>query len=41
MEYCEGGSIADIIKLMDSPLKEDQIARICRQTLRVSFFDHL
>ena len=34
MEYCEGGSIADIMSKIKKPLNEDQIALICEATLR-------
>jgi hypothetical protein len=38
MEYCGGGSVADIVKIMDHGLNEDQIALICREALKVSSF---
>jgi len=34
MEYCGGGSVADIVKIMDQGLNEDQIALICREALK-------
>jgi len=37
MEYCGGGSVADIVKIMDQGLNEDQIALICREALKVKF----
>jgi hypothetical protein len=37
MEYCGGGSVADIVKIMDQGLNEDQIVLICREALKVIF----
>ena len=34
MEYCDGGSVSDIYKVMGRGLTEDQIAVICRETLQ-------
>ncbi len=34
MEYCDGGSVCDIIKATRTPLNEDQICAICKQVLR-------
>jgi serine/threonine protein kinase len=34
MEYCPAGSVADIMCILDRPLTEDQIATICRNTLK-------
>ena len=34
MEYCGGGSVCDIMAVLDSPLKEEQIAFICREALK-------
>eukprot|EP01097_Dermamoeba_algensis_P007198 TRINITY_DN4510_c0_g1_i2.p1 TRINITY_DN4510_c0_g1~~TRINITY_DN4510_c0_g1_i2.p1 ORF type:complete len:317 (-),score=63.69 TRINITY_DN4510_c0_g1_i2:14-964(-) len=33
MEYCGGGSISDLIETLERPMREDQIAYICRETL--------
>lgn len=35
MEYCGGGSVADLMHLSDEPLEEPQIAYICRESLKV------
>lgn len=35
MEYCGGGSVADICRITDAGLNEDQIALICRESLKV------
>lgn len=35
MEYCGAGSISQICKQMGSSLTENQIALICRETLKV------
>jgi serine/threonine protein kinase len=35
MEFCAGGSIADIMEITTQPLSEDQIAVICREALKV------
>ncbi|GAQ86025.1 Serine Threonine protein kinase [Klebsormidium nitens] len=34
MEYCGGGSVADLMHLSDEPLEEAQIAYICRESLK-------
>lgn len=36
MEYCGGGSIADLMNTTEEPLDENQIAYICREALKVS-----
>lgn len=38
MEYCGGGSVADLIGITEEPLDEPQIAYICREALKVSIF---
>lgn len=40
MEYCGGGSVADLMNITDEPLEEYQIAYICKEALKVtsSFF---
>ena len=35
MEYCGGGSIADLMNVTEEPLEESQIAYICREALKV------
>ena len=35
MEYCGGGSVADLMNVTEEPLEEFQIAFICRETLKV------
>lgn len=35
MEYCGGGSIADLMNVTEEPLVEYQIAYICREALKV------
>ena len=40
MECCGGGSVADLIKIMDSPLSEPQIAFVCDQVLRCLVYLH-
>ncbi|KAI9140116.1 kinase-like domain-containing protein [Paraphysoderma sedebokerense] len=40
MEYCAGGSVRDIFHLMKKPLREEQIAAICRQTLQGLVYLH-
>ncbi|CAN6292558.1 unnamed protein product [Urochloa humidicola] len=34
MEYCGGGSVADLIGITEEPLDESQIAYICREALK-------
>ncbi|KAL3677516.1 hypothetical protein R1sor_027464 [Riccia sorocarpa] len=34
MEYCGGGSVADIMSITDEPLEEHQIAYICKESLK-------
>lgn len=34
MEYCAAGSIADIMCVLDRPLDEQQIAVVCKFTLK-------
>lgn len=34
MEYCGGGSIAEVCKILDMGLEEDAIALICREALK-------
>jgi serine/threonine protein kinase len=34
MEYCGGGSVAEVCKILDRGLEEDQIAIICREALK-------
>lgn len=41
MEYCEAGSVSDIMKLTESTFHEDQIATILRDTLRGLEYLHL
>ncbi len=35
MEYCGGGSVADLIQIMENGLNEDEIAIICKEALQV------
>lgn len=34
MEFCGGGSVAEVIRVLNRPLNEDCIALICRETLQ-------
>ncbi|PON79712.1 Serine/threonine protein kinase [Parasponia andersonii] len=34
MEYCGGGSVADLMNVTEEPLEESQIAYICREALK-------
>lgn len=34
MEYCGGGSVAEVCKVLDTGLDEDVIALICREALK-------
>lgn len=36
MEYCGGGSVADLMNITDEPLEENQIAYICKEALKVT-----
>lgn len=38
MEYCGGGSVADLMNVTEKPLEEYQIAYICREALKVLYF---
>jgi serine/threonine protein kinase len=40
MEYCGGGSVADLIQVWEINLTEDQIALICRETLQGLLYLH-
>lgn len=35
MEYCGGGSVADLMSMTDEPLEEQEIAYVCREALKV------
>lgn len=34
MEFCGGGSVAEVIRVLNRPLSEDCIALICRECLQ-------
>lgn len=36
MEYCGGGSVADLMNVTEESLEEYEIAFICREALKVS-----
>lgn len=36
MEYCGGGSVADLMSITEEPLDESQIAYVCREALKVA-----
>lgn len=36
MEYCGGGSVADICEILEHPLTEEQIRYVCKESLKVS-----
>lgn len=40
MEYCGGGSVADLIQIMECGLNEDEIAIICNQALQGLHYLH-
>merc|ERR1719320_1155013 len=40
MEYCGGGGVLDIMKAMKITLNEEQIAVVCRETLRALTYVH-
>ena len=35
MEYCGGGSVADLINATDEPLEEAMIAYVCKEAVKV------
>ena len=37
MEYCGGGSVADLMNVTEEPLDENQIAYTCREALKVYY----
>ncbi|KAE8657403.1 hypothetical protein F3Y22_tig00116995pilonHSYRG00047 [Hibiscus syriacus] len=41
MEYCGGGSVADLIHVTEEPLEEYQIAYICREALKGLEYLHM
>lgn len=36
MEYCGGGSVADLMGITEEPFDESQIAYVCREALKVA-----
>lgn len=36
MEYCGGGSVADLMSITEEPFDESQIAYVCREALKVA-----
>jgi serine/threonine protein kinase len=40
MEYCGGGSVSDICNILESGLREDQIALVCREALKGLHYLH-
>jgi hypothetical protein len=36
MEYCGGGSVADLMGITEEALDESQIAYVCREALKVA-----
>ena len=41
MEYCGGGSVADLMNNTDAPLDEAMIAYVCRESLKVRQWDEM
>jgi serine/threonine protein kinase len=40
MEYCGGGSVSDLMKILDTTLTEDQIGVILRDSLKGLVYLH-
>jgi serine/threonine protein kinase len=40
MEFCDGGSLCDIIKTLEKPLTETQLSAVCRAVLRSLAYVH-
>ena len=38
MEYCGGGSVADLLQVTEETLEERQIAYVCAEALKVYFW---
>ena len=36
MEFCGGGSVSDLCKIQERSLQEEQIALVCRESLKVT-----